>query len=169
MSSPLICSTCPSRKTLATGEAIFFNASIASSAFDSWKTPRTALSNTTAKMIIASVGSGSPWWANIETTAATKSTKIMKSLNWSTNFSNSVFFLPSCNVFAPYFSSLDAASWELKPEGLDCTSLNTSSTVCKYTCFVCCSNKIHSFSFSIKRETYAHHPIDNKHKSHCSR
>ena len=60
ISSPLTCSACPSRKTLATGEAIFFNASIASSAFDSWNTPRIAFSKTTAKMIMASVGSGSP-------------------------------------------------------------------------------------------------------------
>ena len=81
ISSPFTCRCSPSRKTVATGEAIFCNASIASSAFDSWITPTIAFKITTAKITIASVGSGAPSWAKNEITAAASKTIIMKSLN----------------------------------------------------------------------------------------
>ena len=74
--------TCPSRLTLASGEAISFKASIASSAFASWKTPIIAFKITTIKITTASATpSPSATPTNAETAAATKSTAIIKSLN----------------------------------------------------------------------------------------
>ena len=72
----------PSRKTVASGAAISFKALIASSALDSWNTPKTAFSTTTKRIITASTTS--PVKAAIK--AATNKTMIMKSLNCAKNF-----------------------------------------------------------------------------------
>ena len=72
----------PSRMTFALGVDISFNALMASSALASWKTPKTALIMTMAKMKMASTSSP----VNAATIAAANKIAIIKSLNWLMNF-----------------------------------------------------------------------------------
>ena len=123
-----ICCIWPSRSTLACGAAKLFNASIASSALDSWKTPKIAFNTTTSKIIKAST----PSPTNTEIKAATSSTMIIKSLNWAKNFCNKVVLPLVASSLWPYFSNRRCASAVVSPANrVSCLAAVSSTVRCQ--------------------------------------
>ena len=108
----LMVSTLPFRRTLASGEAISFKASMASSALASWMTPMIAFKTTTKRIITASCHS---WLAKRDTVAAAKRMIIIKSLNCSINFSNREECFSTSRALLPYSACLLATSAEESP------------------------------------------------------
>ncbi len=102
---------CPERSTVARAAASCCSAASARSARQACTKPITALSNTITR--IASVSTSSP--ITPETTAAPSSTRIMKSLNWSSSSATGVRRAAPVISFVPCFSARRAASASSSP------------------------------------------------------
>ncbi len=107
----------PSRTTLEVLAAICWRASKASSALDSWTTPRTALTTTTNRMMTTSAMSDSPWAAPATAlmTAAASNRMIMGSASWARKRFHSGSFLASSSLLGPYWPRRLATSASVRP------------------------------------------------------
>ena len=126
----------PSRTALLSEADISWRAARASSALDSWTTPRTAFTTTTKEMMITSAKSAWPCAMPVsaEITAATISMMIIGSASWARKRFQSGVFSASLSLFGPFFSSLAAASACERPVVTSVWSVpRTSASPCRYS------------------------------------
>ena len=109
--------TLPPRTTLLWAADISWSAASASSALDSWTTPRTAFTTTTKLMMITSAKSASPCASPVraEMTAATMSMMIIGSAICAKKRFQSGSFSASLSLLRPFFSRRAAASSGARP------------------------------------------------------
>src|SRR5699024_2699636 len=131
--------TClPSRSTLQLAAVMVCRASMAASALLSWKTPSTAFSSTTIRMIKTSAKlSPEMKLVTAETAAAIIRMMSMGSFSCSMKRWSRVGFSASFSLLGPSFSSRAAASALLRPSALVFSSALSSWWACTYSCFIC--------------------------------
>ena len=130
------CTILPSRMTFDWAALICCSASSACSDFASWTTPSTELMMTTAKMMMTSAHSGSPWIVPVmaEIAAATMSMMTIGSAICSKKRFHSGVFSSSSSLLGPTLARREDASAAARPPSAfeDCSS-STSSAEAKYS------------------------------------